>query len=315
MIVPWRRSTWRRAAKTLEGFDPDLVVLQWWSPLIGPCVRFLARRMRRAGVRVVIVCHNDRAHESFPFGRSLTRAALGEADVLLTLSSAVTERVRQLTPNAEVHTLHHPPNMPATGTAEAAATLRRRLGTLQGPLVLFFGNVRKYKGLDDLIAAMSLVRHVVKAKLVVAGTFFEPVEHFRAQAERLGLRLDDEVLLLPGYIPRDEAPVLFGLVDLVALPYRSASQSGVIAQAALAGKPVVVTAVGGLPEAVGGRGVVVPQTTRRRWLRGSCARCRSRPHLLRFRRVVGATGARCCWRRPRTGLTPAPRARMGVARR
>ena len=76
IIVPWKPSTWRAAAETLERFRPDLVVLQWWSPLFGPCVRFLARRAHRAGARVAIVCHNDRAHESFPFGHSLTRAAL-----------------------------------------------------------------------------------------------------------------------------------------------------------------------------------------------------------------------------------------------
>ena len=76
----------------------------------------------------------------------------------------------------------------------------------------------------------------MNATLVVAGTFFEPVERFRAQAKGLGLRLDTRYILLPGYVPRDQAPALFALADVVALPYRSASQSGVIAQAALAGQ-------------------------------------------------------------------------------
>ena len=132
------------------------------------------------------------------------------------------------------------------------------MGPPDGPVILFFGNVRKYKGLGDLIAAMPLVRQKVNARLVVAGTFFEPVERFRTQATRLGLELDRDVRLLSGYVPREQVPDLFALADVVALPYRAASQSGVIAQAALAGKPVVVTAVGGLPEALDGRGVVVP---------------------------------------------------------
>ena len=92
---------------------------------------------------------------------------------------------------------------------------------------------------------------------MVAGTFFEPAERFRTQATQLGLELDRDVRLLSGYVPREQVPDLFALADVVALPYRAASQSGVIAQAALAGKPVVVTAVGGLPEALDGRGVVV----------------------------------------------------------
>ena len=99
IIVPWDRSTWRRGGRALERFGPDLVVLQWWSPLFAGCAcgsSPVACAVR--GARVVIVCHNDRAHEGFPFGHSLTRAALAEADVLLTLSSAVTERLRRLVP-------------------------------------------------------------------------------------------------------------------------------------------------------------------------------------------------------------------------
>ena len=258
VIVPWQPSTWRAAADALERFGPDLVVLQWWSPLFAGCVRFLAQRARRRGARVVIVCHNDRAHEGFPLGHSLTRAALSEGDVLLTLSAPVAERLRQLVPGAAVHTLHHPPNMPASDTGAAMSTWRRTLGSPDGPVVLFFGNVRKYKGLADLIAAMPLVRRKTGATLVVAGTFFEPVERFRAQARALGLRLDRDIRLLPGYVPRDQVPALFALADVVALPYRSASQSGVISQAALAGTPVVVTAVGACRRQSADRGVVVP---------------------------------------------------------
>ena len=207
---------------------------------------------------MAIVCHNDRAHERFPFGRSLTRAALGEADVLLTLSSPVAERVQALLPKAMVRTLHHPPNM--AGAAERRCSIRMAppLGPPDGPVILFFGNVRKYKGLGDLITAMPLVRQQVNARLVVAGTSSSRCERFRKQATGSVLSSTVTFACSPDTCRAKRCRICSRSPTSVALPYRTASQSGVVAQAALAGKPVVVTAVGGLPEALDGRGVVVP---------------------------------------------------------
>ena len=92
--------------------------------------------------------------------------------------------------------------------------------------------------------------------LVVAGTFFESIESYRARVDELGIR--DSVRLFDEYIPNEDVASLFAMSDLVVLPYRSASQSGVIPLAAMFRKPVVTTNVGGLPEALAGSGVVVP---------------------------------------------------------
>jgi D-inositol-3-phosphate glycosyltransferase len=258
MLVPWEPWTWLRGLRMLRAFEPNVVVLQWWSPLFGPCVGYLGRRLRAAGCRVVIVCHNDRPHEPFPFWRGLTRYALRSADEILTLSSPVAERIRALTPDARVRVVHHPPNLAEAESPAARAMWTQRIRPAEGPVILFFGTVRRYKGLDDLLAAMPLVRSRVSARLIVAGTFFEPVERVREYARGVGAEPDRDVRFFPGYVPSDEVSSLFALADVVALPYRSASQSGVLAQAARARRPVVATAVGGLPEAINGHGVVVP---------------------------------------------------------
>jgi glycosyltransferase involved in cell wall biosynthesis len=122
-------------------------------------------------------------------------------------------------------------------------------------IVLFFGNVRPYKGLADLIDAFPQVARASNAILVVAGTFFESVDSYRARVEELGIR--DAVRLFDEYIPNEDVASLFAMSDLVVLPYRSASQSGVIPLAAMFRKPVVTTNVGGLPEALAGTGMVV----------------------------------------------------------
>lgn len=247
-LVPWRPRTWRAAACALRGAASELLVVQWWSPITGPCVWWLVRRARRDGVRVVIVCHNARPHERFPGWRTLTRLALASADVLVTLSEPVAVELHALLRRTRPRVLGHPPNLPvgAAGTEEIERW-RTRLGVGRGPVVLFFGNVRAYKGLADLIEAWPAVaRAHPTATLIIAGTFFEPVAPYERRLAQLGVA--GCVRLHAEYVPADEVGGLLAAADLLVLPYRSASQSGITALAATARCPVVATAVGGLPE-------------------------------------------------------------------
>jgi glycosyltransferase involved in cell wall biosynthesis len=256
VLVPWFPWTWLAARRQLREFAPTMLVVQWWSPLFGPCVRFLARDVRRRGSRIVIVAHNYRPHERFPFWRVLTRRALGEADLVLALSRPVAEELGRLVPETPMRTVGHPPNLPDLPSGRGSIDWSERLAPVDGRVILFFGNVRGYKGLEDLIAAMPRVREQVDAILVVAGTFFKPLRRFERQAAGLGVA--SSVRFFPHYVHNEDVPGLFELADVVALPYRSGSQSGIVGQAALSGTPVVATRVGGLPEALGDSGVLVP---------------------------------------------------------
>ena len=215
----------------------------------------MIRTARTVGARVVFVCHNSSPHERFPFQDSLSRRTLAEADVLLALSEPVAGALHELVPGVSIEVLAHPANVRAAG-GDGVRAWRERIGPVEGPVILFFGNVRQYKGLEDLVAALPIVRRTVPATLVVAGRFFQSEERIRRLARDLGVR--DAVKIFPSYVPVPDVSGLFEVADVVALPYRSASQSGIVAQAALFQKPVVATEVGGLPEAVGGRGIVVP---------------------------------------------------------
>jgi len=276
VLVPWMPWSWADAAERMEASRPDLVVFQWWHPLLGPAFHSLATRARAAGSRVVFVCHNSRPHEFFPFTRTLSSLALPSADHLFALSEAVATDLRVLVPGGEPRVLAHPPNLDgvslmvgpsadgstsdSSGSPNGHAgpeTWRTRLGDLPGPVILFFGHVRRYKGLRDLIHALRDVRRRVPATLVVAGPFFEPPGRYLRVAERFGV--GDAVRLFPGYVPDEEVEELFSLADVVALPYRTASQSGIVPLAAAFGRPVVATAVGGIPETMGPNSLVPPR--------------------------------------------------------
>lgn len=253
--VPWLPWTWRATARHLAEFQPDLLVIQWWTPLMAPCVTYLLLWARRRGTRTLLMCHNDRPHEAFPFWRPLTRMTLRRADRLATFTPQVADAIRAFVPGAQVQLSPLPQSLVPMAGQDGRGAWDERLGSPEGPVILFFGNVRDYKGLDDLVAAFPLVRQHVDATLVVAGTFFGTLERFQEQARSLGVA--DRIRFIPDYVPDEEVAGLFARSDVVALPYRRAPGSGVLGQAAVAQRPVVATTVGSLPELVGERGVLV----------------------------------------------------------
>jgi glycosyltransferase involved in cell wall biosynthesis len=259
LLVPWLPWTWRRARRLLRAQRPEIVVIQWWHPITSLSSWYLARFAKALGARIVFVCHNASPHEGFPLSRRLTVTALGAGDVLIALSEPVAEDLRQLLPRADVTVVPHPPYsiFDSEISHENRDKWKQRINASHdAKIVLFFGNVRPYKGLRDLIEAFPRVTADRRAMLVVVGTFFESSQSYRARVDELGLT--GSIRLFDEYIPNEDVASLFDLCDLVVLPYRSASQSGVIPLAAMFGKPVVTTSVGGLPDALGGTGVIVP---------------------------------------------------------
>lgn len=261
ILVPWLPWTWISAWKRAPLGPGDLLVVQWWHPITAGCSWYLARRARKSGARVVFICHNAAPHESFPLSASLSRLALRQSSLFIALSDPVAEELRELVPGVDVRVLAHPPysvlDPDPQNLAAGSERWRSRLGISgTAKVVLFFGNVRSYKGLADLIEAFPAVHRQTEAVLVAVGTFFEPLSAHLERVRALGLA--GCVRLVNEYVPNEDVAPLFALADVIALPYRSASQSGVLPIAAVVGRPVVATNVGGLPDALGGRGLLVP---------------------------------------------------------
>jgi len=129
--------------------------------------------------------------------------------------------------------------------------MRQKLGVEPGrPVVLFFGTITKYKGLEDLLQAFPAVQQQTGAKLIVAGFPAKDVdpEALRALADGLGLTPHTAWFL--DYVPNEWVATLMGISDVVVLPYRAITQSAVLQIAYACGKPVVATRVGGLPDVV-----------------------------------------------------------------
>lgn len=249
--------TWPRAASLVQRFEARLLVVAWWHPFFAFACRAIAGRARRRGTRVVFLCHNVLPHERSRLDAALVRWGLGAADGFLVQSQMDAENVARLFPDRPCRISPHPAYTFFDRGAADREAARAALG-VSGPVVLFFGLVRAYKGLDVLLQAVARARARVPVTLVVAGEFYQDRGPYDAMVRDLGLA--DAVRIHDRYIANEEVEAYFRAADLVVLPYRSATQSG-IAQIALSfERPVVVTRTGGLPEAVreGETGHVVP---------------------------------------------------------
>ncbi len=242
--------TWRRAARRIRVFDPDVALLQWWHPMHAPVLITMRRMLHRAGIPVVVICHNVEPHETNAAWRRLTRAALGGADALVIHASALRAQAQAMAPDVPIIEAFLPvfDNVAAameTPTRHATDVLRASVGADNRKLLLCFGYVRPYKGVADAIAAMA---HVTSdATLLVAGECWEGDADYREAAAHAGA---DRVTLDFRYIPNDEIPVMFAAADAVVVPYRTATQSAVAALAFAFDRPVVATRAGGLAELV-----------------------------------------------------------------
>ncbi len=242
---------WWAVGRELARRRPDLLVVRYWLPVLAPALGTICRLARANGhTRAIAIADNIIPHERRPGDRPLTRYFTGSVDGFIVLSRAVGEEVRQFTATKPVSYVPHPvyDNYGPRVSREEALT---HLGLpADRRYLLFFGFVRRYKGLDLLLRALADERlQQRRLCLLVAGEFYEPEEDYRALIDELGI--GDRVLLYSDYIPAEEVKYYFGAADLVVQPYRTATQSGISQLAYHFERPMVVTRVGGLPEIVG----------------------------------------------------------------
>ena len=252
-------ATWRRAAERILQEEPDVVVLHSWNPWFAPAFTSVVKRLNRRRVPVVLVCHNLHPHEGLPGGTLLRRRLLSRVSRFIVHSGWESRRLAELRPDARMVASQHPLYEFFYREAADRESARATLGLpSHGTVILFFGYVRAYKGLDILLRSLPSVLRNHDALLLIAGEFYQPRKEYEELIATLGLQ--SRVVIHDEYIPDDRVALYFGAADLLVVPYRSATQSGVIPTAYAFGLPAITTSVGGLPEAVleGETGFVVP---------------------------------------------------------
>jgi glycosyltransferase involved in cell wall biosynthesis len=244
---PLNPRSWLRTARRIRDLSPDLIIVQWWSPIFAIPLGTVIRLAKRHGrPMVMVLCHNIKPHERLLGEKMLPRFAFSVADLFIVHSDEDLRNLLSIRPDARIRKLFHP-MYEGFGPAIDKEAARQRLGLIS-PTILYFGLIRRYKGLTHLLRAMPLILKAMKCTLLIVGEFYED------RKECLGLirslDLSASVRLVDRYVPNEEVALYFSAADLVVLPYTSATQSGVVTIAYSFDRPVVTTRVGGLPEVV-----------------------------------------------------------------
>jgi glycosyltransferase involved in cell wall biosynthesis len=246
---------WWLVGEELRRLRPDIIVVRYWLPFMGPALGTILRRVRRnKHTRIIAITDNVVPHEKRPGDTPFTKYFLKSCDAFITMSEKVMSDLRQFEKDKPALQVHHPLydnfGEPVSIPAAREALRQKGLKIADGDKVLlFFGFIRKYKGLDMLLEAMADKRiRAASIRLLVAGEFYEDEKTYRDQIERLGI--GDSLLLRTDFVPDEEVKYYLCAADAVVQPYRNATQSGVTPLAYHFEKPMIVTNVGGLPALV-----------------------------------------------------------------
>ncbi len=240
--------SWYSAARAIARKRPDLLIFKYWMPFFGPCFGIISMLVRRwTGAKTIFICDNVVPHEKRIGDTLFTRFAFRYVDHFIVQSGAVENELRTFSPRARYRLVPHPV-YEIFGESSPKGEARAKLGLSDQRVILFFGYVRRYKGLHALLDAMPRILQTLKVKLLVVGEFYDDEEKYRKQIADNGLQND--VIVYSEYVPNEEVRVYFSACDVVVLPYVSATQSGIVQIAYQFDKPVIATDVGGLAEVV-----------------------------------------------------------------
>jgi glycosyltransferase involved in cell wall biosynthesis len=249
---------WISVGRMLRAEESDLLIFRYWMPFFAPCFGTIARIVKRnQHTRVLFLCDNVIPHERRPGDTMFTRYAFSTADAFIVQSAAVEKDLLSLLPLARYEVAPHPVYH-AFGQGIPQDRARGALGITDRHVLLFFGYIRKYKGLPVLLDALGALRSRLDVHLLVVGEFFEGEQELRQQIRALGL--EERITVRADYVPSSEVKTYFSAADAIVLPYLSATQSGIAQIAVNFGTPMIATNVGGLGEVVrdGETGYVVP---------------------------------------------------------
>ena len=242
---------WVTVGRYIKKQKPDLLITKFWLPFMAPALGTVNRVAKRKGMKRISILDNLIPHEKRPGDKLFAKYFVGSVDGMVAMSRSVLNDVGLFDPHhRKPRALCPHPLYDHYGERLAREEALQMLDLdPENRYILFFGFIREYKGLDLLLDAMTDERiKTMGVKLIVAGEFYGDPKPYMEQLERL--HLGDRVMLKTDFIPDHEVNRYFCAADIVAQPYKTATQSGVTQIAFHFEKPMLVTNVGGLPEIV-----------------------------------------------------------------
>lgn len=246
-----------KTAKMIKSYAPDILITKYWMPFFAPALATVLKSLKKQTFNVAII-DNISPHEKFPFARTLNKYYLKQNHLFIVMSNEVLKELIKIHPQANYVLVPHPLYENFGEKIEKSQARKSLQIDENRKVLLFFGFIREYKGLDILLQALGILPE--EYHLVIAGEPYVSFEKYQKFIENLNLK--EKVSLFVRYISDTEVPLFFSAADVCILPYKSATQSGIVGIAYNFDLPVIATNVGGLAEMIEpyGTGIIVKET-------------------------------------------------------
>ena len=241
--------SWNKPIKSIQKYNPDTLLFKFWHPFFSPAYNFIIKKVKKkTNCDVIMICDNIFPHEKFPFSKRLIKKLVKNVDGFIVQSSIVEKELNSLIDEPIYNKVFHPiyNNYPDLIDKSLA---KRALNIHESKVVLFFGFVRDYKGLDILIKSMRKVfEKESDIKLLIAGECYDEKDKYDKLINESDYK--NKIIWVEDFISDDDINIYFSAADVVVLPYRSASQSGVIPLSYHYNRPVITSNLESLIEVV-----------------------------------------------------------------
>lgn len=242
--------SWIKVGREIRNQKPDMVVFCYWMAFFAPCFGTIARQLNKKTTKRIGLIHNMIPHEPTLLDKLLPPYFIKAMDAFVAMTDSVVDDIKRFDKKDAPKKISPHPIYDLYGKqVERTQALQHLHLEPNYRYILFFGFIRKYKGLDLLLKAFADVRlRQYPIKLIVAGEFYDSEEPYREIIRKNAL--EDLVVLRNDFIPNEEIKYYFSVADLVAQTYRTATQSGVSQIAYNFEVPLLVTNVGGLSQTI-----------------------------------------------------------------
>jgi glycosyltransferase involved in cell wall biosynthesis len=239
---------WINVARIINAEKPDYVIIRYWLPFMAPCLGTIARLLNKK-IKILAITDNVIPHEKRIGDTLLTRYFVKSCDAFLSLSASVLDDLSKFTNTTYKKFIPHPIYNVFGDKIPKEKALENLGLNSEDKHLLFFGFVRKYKGLDLMLKAMSDSRiKTMGIRLIIAGEFYDHKTEYTDMITNLGI--EDNIIMKSDFIPAEKVKNYFCAADMITQTYRTATQSGVTQIAYSFDRPMLVTDVGGLAEIV-----------------------------------------------------------------